>query len=107
MLAVNTYSGILDKWQPEPFGLAAKEKTARYIFENYDPKTFAVSFDVETGREPGFRYIMSHYGITTHNEETKNLPLIEVQIPRTEESSVKITDDIGLKVNPKIKKNGK
>lgn len=107
VLAVNTYSGILDKWQPEPFGLAAKEKTARYIFENYDPKTFAVSFDVETGREPGFRYIMSHYGITTHNEETKNLPLIEVQIPRTEESSVKITDDIGLKVNPKIKKNGK
>jgi hypothetical protein len=79
----------------------------RFIANNYDSKTFAVSFDVLLGKKPGFRYLMNYYGLTTHEVDTKNLPLIEVQIPPTEKSSVRITDDIGLIVNSKIKKNGK
>lgn len=102
MFAIGNYDNIEEKRLPEPFGLAAKEKTAQYIKNNYDTKTFNVSFDVAPGREPGFRYIFEHYGIITHDKGDGSLPLIEIMIP-PEEATAKITDDIGLKVNPKIK----
>lgn len=103
--AIITYPSITDKMQSEPFGLAAKEKTAVYIKEHYDPKTFAVSFDMEPGRESGFKYLMKYHGITLHDDSNTHLPLIEVQNP-PDDDSVKLSFDIGLKVNPLVKKNG-
>jgi len=91
--------GKLGKGQ---FGLAAKDKTIKFIKENYDPTTFTVSFDVDIGREPGFPYLLDYYGLTKNSAENASLPLIEILIP-PDEATIKITNEIGLKINPRIK----
>ncbi len=95
-------SDIQNQLQDQRFGLAAKDRTVRYIKEHYDPKTFTVSFNVDLGREPGFPYLLSHYGLTKHDLGDPKLPLIEIAIP-PDDVTVKLADDIGLKVNPLVK----
>lgn len=86
------------------FGMHTKEKTVRYLEKLHRNNRFNVSFDVSPGREPGYGYLLKYYGIPKHTEGNPNDPLIEVRIPPKEPSDVKITDDIGLKIPPTIRK---
>jgi hypothetical protein len=104
VLALLNYPVFAELMRPEPFGLAAKQKTAEYLDKNIAGKNYIVSFDVEPGREPGFRYLLEHYGIRPHNGTMTDLPLVEIRIP-PRDGDVKVTDDIGLRIPEQLNGN--
>lgn len=91
------------KTATHPYGLAQKERLVRYLHEHYDPKDYIVSFNVELGREPGFRYLMERYGIVTHDKGDANLPLVQVKIP-PESGDVVINEVMGLQIPEGLRK---
>jgi hypothetical protein len=99
------YTPVQGKLQTHPFGLFNKQKVVSYLNDHYDPKTYNVSFTVEPGREPGFRYLLYYYNIKTHDIGNPENPLIQVKIP-PQDGDVKVTEAIGLQI-PEEFKNGK
>jgi hypothetical protein len=99
------YTPIQSRLKTHPFGLYNKQKVVTYLKDHYDLKTYNVSFTVEPGREPGFRYLMYYENIKTHDIGDPKNPLIQVKIPPTDED-IKVTDTIGLQIPPEFK-NGK
>lgn len=99
------YTPVQGKLQTHPFGLFNKQKVVSYLNGHYDPKTYNVSFTVEPGREPGFRYLLYYYNIKTHDIGNPKNPLIQVKIP-PQDGDIKVTEAIGLQI-PEEFKNGK
>ncbi|MCX7996245.1 MAG: hypothetical protein N2691_00595 [Patescibacteria group bacterium] len=93
----------LRKLETNPYGLQAREELVHYLDTYYDPKTYIVSFDVELGREPGFRYLMDYYGIVTHDKGDNSLPLVQVKIP-PKDGDVRVSDRMGLQIPPQLQK---
>lgn len=97
------YTPVQGKLQTHPFGLYNKQKVVSYLNEHYAGKKYNVSFTVEPGREPGFRYLLYYYGIQTHDIGDPKNPLIQIKIPPRDDGDIKITEAIGIQLPPEFK----